>query len=70
MLIVGSWSEASTGVSGDVSGTVGASQLEAVISGTGISARFKLSLRGDAQSVTLSTDGAISANASVVLNRS
>ncbi len=66
----GTWNESSTGVSGDLSGTVGPSQMQASVSGPSVSGHLTLVLRGDVQSLTLTTEGSVSANASAVLSRS
>ncbi len=68
--VSGSWSEANTGVSGDVSGRVGADRIDATVDGAGLSARLGLTLRGNTQSVTLVSDGPLASSASVVLRGS
>lgn len=68
--IDGTLQEQSFGVSGSLSGTVGADQLQAVVSGLGLSASLSMTMRGGVQAVTLQGLGTLSAGASVRLRRS
>jgi hypothetical protein len=67
--IVGSWSEAGAGVSGEVRGAVGADGMRAVVTGLGLSGQLSMMLRGDVQAISLSTRGQFSASAAVTLRR-
>ena len=68
--ISGSWTEASSGISGNLSGSVGPDGIRAVVSGLGVSAQLSMTVHGDSQSVTLASQGQITARASIGLRRS
>jgi hypothetical protein len=67
--ISGTWSETTYNVSGDLSGSVSNDQLLAVVEGVGLSARLTLAVRGNAQTVTLASQGQVTSSASVTLRR-
>lgn len=67
--IAGRWSEATTGVSGDLSGSAGADRIDAATEGVGFSARLSIALRGRTQSVQLTSQGQTASTASVTLKR-
>lgn len=67
--IDGTLQEQSFGVSGSLTGTVGADRLQAVVSGLGLSALLSLTMQGGVQAVTLQGLGTLSAGASVRLRR-
>ena len=67
--ISGNWSESTTGVSGDLSGSAGADRIDAVADGTGFSARLSLAVHGNTQTVRLTSEGPSASAASVTLRR-
>ena len=67
--ISGTWSEATLGVAGEVSGSVNGDTIRAVVQGAGMSARLSLALRGDTQSVVLNSQGFEATSATVTLRR-
>ena len=67
--ITGTWTESTTGVSGDLSGTAGADRIEATAEGAGFSAHLSIALRGKSQDVQLTSQGTTASTASVTLKR-
>jgi outer membrane receptor for ferric coprogen and ferric-rhodotorulic acid len=65
----GTWSEANTGISGDVTGRVGASSLQVTIAGLGTTASMRMTLNGATQSISLVSEGQLTARATVTLRR-
>lgn len=57
----GSWSEASRGVNGTVSGTVSGGEITALVATNGYAANFNVVTRGNKQSVDISSKGEIRA---------
>lgn len=68
-MISGSWSESSNGVSGEISGNAGTDRIEASTEGLGFSARLTIALRGNVQSVQLTSQGQTASKALVTLKR-
>ncbi len=54
--LTGSWSEATLGMSGNLSGQIAGDSINAQIDGGGFSARIRFTLRGQSQSVSLASD--------------
>ena len=67
--LTGTWTETSVGISGNVSGTIGADRLHATITGLGVSADLSMTLRGDTQAVIIQSRGQITARATITLRR-
>lgn len=67
--VSGTWSETTFGISGELSGSVGANAIRATVGGMGVSAELSLALRGNVQAVTLTSQSAIASSASVTLRR-
>jgi hypothetical protein len=67
--ISGKWTEATYDVAGDLSGTVGGDHMSADIEGPGLTARLTLAVRGNAQLVTLTSQGQFSSSTTVTLRR-
>ena len=67
--ISGSWSEATRGVGGDLSGTARGSDIRARADGPGFAANLTLSTRGDRQSVSIRASGGDIVEVSVTLSR-
>lgn len=67
--IKGSWTESTTGVSGDLSGTAGADRIEATADGAGFTAHLSVAVHGNAQTVTLASEGPTASTATVTLRR-
>lgn len=67
--IGGAWREASFGASGALNGTINGEQINAVIDGGGMSGRLSMSVHGNMQSVTLTSESTFSGTASVVMRR-
>ncbi len=67
--IDGNWSEASTGASGSVRGSIRGNRLDANVDGAGLTARLTLALRGQSQAVTLVSGEPLATSATVVLRR-
>lgn len=65
----GTWTETSLGASGDVAGSIAANELRVVVSGACISAQLSMTLRGNAQAITLNSQGQVSAAASIMTRR-
>jgi hypothetical protein len=67
--IYGSWSEATRGVGGELSGTVRGSDIRARADGPGFAANLSLSTRGDRQSVSIRASGGDITEVSITLSR-
>jgi hypothetical protein len=67
--ISGSWSEATRGVGGSLSGTARGSDIRARAEGPGFAANLSLATRGDRQSVSIRASGGDIAEVSMVLSR-
>jgi hypothetical protein len=67
--IYGSWSEATRGIGGDLSGTVQGSEIRARADGPGFAANLALSTRGDRQSVSIRATGGDITEVSIALSR-
>lgn len=65
----GSWTETSRNATGQISGTIGATQISAAVSGVGFSARIGIAARGGRQSVTISPTGTDITNVSVTMSK-
>ncbi len=65
----GSWSEADSGVGGNLNGTVRGDRLDAGFSGAGVNGRLSIALHGNTQAVTLVSQSVVSGSASVTLHR-
>jgi hypothetical protein len=67
--LTGSWSETNRNVSGNVSGRVNGSQIQARIDGVGFSATLVVNTRGDRQSVVIESPGHEVTEVSVTLTK-
>ena len=67
--ISGNWSEASNGVSGSISGHMGANRISAVASGTGFTAGIAVTTNGNQQSVSITPQGVHIAKVQIALSR-
>ena len=67
--ISGTWSEATRGVGGDLSGTARGSDIRARADGPGFAANLLLSTRGDRQSVSIRASGGDITEVSITLSR-
>ena len=67
--ILGTWAEATTGVSGDLTGSVSADRINASTEGAGFSARISIAVRGTTQNIQLISQGPTESTASVALRR-
>jgi hypothetical protein len=59
--IVGTWSEASRNINGNLQGTAGGGQIEVFVEAAGFAASINLTTRGNKQSVSISAKGEIRA---------
>lgn len=66
----GTWSETSRGVSGQISGRIGPTQISATVSGGGFSAAFGIAARAGRQSITIRPTGTDITNVSVTMSKS
>jgi hypothetical protein len=57
--IVGTWSEASRNINGNLQGTAGGGQIEVFVEANGFAAVISLTTRGNKQSVSISSKGEI-----------
>jgi hypothetical protein len=57
--IIGTWSEASRNVNGNLQGTAGGGQIEVFVEAAGFAATLNLTTRGNKQSVSISSKGEI-----------
>jgi hypothetical protein len=57
--IVGTWSEASRNINGNLQGTAGGGQIEVFVEAAGFAASINLTTRGNKQSVSISSKGEI-----------
>jgi hypothetical protein len=57
--IVGTWSEASRNINGNLQGTAGGGQIEVFVEANGFAAVINLTTRGNKQSVSISSKGEI-----------
>jgi hypothetical protein len=67
--IQGSWSEATRGIRGELSGTARGSDISARADGPNFAANLALSTRGDRQAVTIRATGGDIAEVSITLGR-
>ncbi len=67
--VSGTWTETTFGVSGDLAGGIAGNAIRATVQGPGVSARLSLALRGNVQSVTLTSQSALASSATVMLRR-
>jgi hypothetical protein len=67
--ISGTWSEASRGASGNVSGAATGNQIQVRADGPGFAANLQLVTRGDRQSVSIRSAGTEIAEVSITLAR-
>ncbi len=67
--ISGTWSETTRGASGQITGSIGPTQVSASVSGVGFSARIGIASRGNRQSVTISPTGTDITNVSVAMSK-
>jgi hypothetical protein len=67
--VSGSWSEATRGVGGELSGTARGSEIRARADGPGFAANLALSTQGDRQSVSIRATGGDITQVSVTLSR-
>jgi len=66
----GSWSEATRGVSGSISGRASGSQIVAYVAGAGFTARLDVRTQGNRQSVTIRPSGGTDVSAvSIALHK-
>ena len=57
--LTGSWSEASRGVNGSVSGSISGGEITALVATNGYAANFNVSTRGNKQNVDINSKGEI-----------
>jgi hypothetical protein len=57
--IVGTWSEASRNINGNLQGTAGGGQIEVFVEAAGFAASLNVTTRGNRQSVSISSKGEI-----------
>jgi len=55
--VVGSWSEASRNINGNLQGTAGGGQIEVFVEAAGFAATLNLTTRGNRQSVSINSKG-------------
>jgi len=67
--IHGSWSEATRGINGNLSGTVRGSEIRARTDGPGFAANLAMSTRGHRQAVTIQATGGDITEVSITLGR-
>jgi hypothetical protein len=67
--IHGSWSEATRGINGNLSGTVRGSEIRARTDGPGFAANLAMSTRGHRQAVTIHATGGDITEVSITLGR-
>jgi hypothetical protein len=69
--IVGTWSEASRNVSGNITGRSNASgnQIQATVQGVGFNANLSVSTRGARQTILLAAPGTDMSEATITMNR-
>ena len=65
----GSWSEADSGVGGNITGSVRGDRIDAGFSGPGVTGQMSIALRGNTQALTLVSQSVVSGSASVTLHR-
>lgn len=68
-VISGSWEETSRNASGQISGSIGPTQISANVAGMGFTARIGIAARGGRQSVTISPTGTDIRNVSVTMSK-
>jgi hypothetical protein len=67
--IFGSWSEASNGVSGSISGRVGGNRISAVASGNSFTAGISVTTNGNRQSVSITPRGVFITGVQIALSK-
>lgn len=67
--ITGTWTETTTGVSGNLNGTVSTDRIDATTAALGVSARLSVMVRGNTQTVQLSSQGQVASTTAVTLRR-